>query len=121
MTTECAATIFHVNDLESALKYYVDVLGFEIDFRYDTLAGLKHGEVLIHLSGPASHPSVAKRAVGQGHVYIFCDEVDEYFEDVSRKGALLMVPPADRDYGMRDFAVTDADSNILAFGTGIVG
>lgn len=114
MKPSCAATIFHVSDVDAAVKFYTGVLGFSLDFRYGQLAGLVYGDVLLHLSGP--NTSVTKRAVGEGHVYLFCDEVDQYYGDITAKGATLLVPIADREYGLRDFAVKDADGNIVAFG-----
>ena len=47
---------------------------------------------------------------------IFCDEVDQYFKDISIKGAVTEVTIDDRSYGMRDFAIKDPDGNILMFG-----
>lgn len=114
MTPECAATIFSVSDLATSLKYYVDTLGFSIDFEYGAIAGLHYGNVLLQLSGPDLIGN--RKATGEGHMYIFCDEVDQYFQDIVAKGALVIIEPADREYGMRDFAIQDADGNILAFG-----
>ena len=54
---------------------------------------------------------------GQGAIYIFCDEVDQYFQEVSEKGAIIEVTIDNRDYGMRDFGVKDLDGNALSFGT----
>lgn len=116
MTPENVAVVFHVSELETAVKYYQDILGFKEAFRYGQTAGVEYGPVIIHLSGPGI--GVNKRMVGQGHIYIFCDEVDEYFQDIFRKGALLIIGPDDRGYGMRDFAIRDPDGNILAFGKG---
>lgn len=109
-----AATIFHVSDLDAALQYYTHVLGFSMDFRYGTIAGLKYDEVFIQLSAP--NPGVTKKAIGEGHVYIFCDEVDEYYQQITEKGAFITIAPEDRDYGMRDFGVKDVDGNRLDFG-----
>lgn len=117
MTTECAATIFQVSDLAASVKFYTDVLGFTIDFEFGSVVGLHHGNVLIHLSGPAAVGN--KKAVGEGHIYIFCDEVDDYFREAAAKGADAFIPPADRDYGVRDCAINDLDGNILAFGKSI--
>nr|WP_295873367.1 VOC family protein [uncultured Chitinophaga sp.] len=117
MTPECAATIFSVSNVASAIKYYVDTLGFSVDFEYGPVVGLKYGKVLLQLSGPDLIGN--RNATGEGNMYIFCDEVDEYFREIVAKGALVIVAPADRDYGMRDFAVKDADGNILAFATEI--
>ena len=113
MKPDCAATIFHVSDVESSILYYTNVLGFAVEFRYNDFAGLELGPILIYLSGPAQG---VKRIVGQGAIYIFCDEVDQYFREVSEKGAIIEVAIDNRDYGMRDFGVKDLDGNALSFG-----
>lgn len=112
MKPECSATIFHVDNLDSSIEYYTAVLGFMVDFRYMDLAGLEYGDILIYLSGPGQD---AKRAVGEGSIYIFCDEVDQYFQDISAKGAFTEITIDDRPYGMRDFAIKDLDGNFLTF------
>jgi catechol 2,3-dioxygenase-like lactoylglutathione lyase family enzyme len=119
MIPENAAIIFNVSDLASAVSYYVDVLGFKIAFRYGEFVGLEYGNVLIYLSGPG-HVGI-KRAAGQGQLYIFCDEVDRYFQDISAKGALVIADLDDRAYGMRDFGIRDPDNNVLSFGKGLEG
>jgi uncharacterized glyoxalase superfamily protein PhnB len=113
MTAQCVATIFHVKDVEEAIRYYTDVLGFTVDFRYNDLAGMEYNTVMIYLSGPKQG---LKKAVGEGSVYIFCDEVDDYYQSVSGKGAKTEITLDDRPYGMRDFAVSDLDGNSLTFG-----
>ncbi|MBZ4189408.1 VOC family protein [Niabella beijingensis] len=114
MVPECSATIFSVSDLEASIKYYTGVLGFAVDWRYGTLSCLKCGNVLIQLSAPGV--GINRRATGEGNVYIFCDEVDQYFHDIITKGAFVLVELADRKYGMRDFAIRDPDGNTLSFG-----
>ena len=113
MTTRYAATVFHVVDVEEAIEYYTKVLGFSLEFRYNDLAGLQYGAVLIYLSGPKQD---LKKAVGEGSIYIFCDQVDEYYSLISGKGANTEIELNDRPYGMRDFAVSDRDGNFLTFG-----
>lgn len=117
MKTECASTVFHVRDQDAALAYYTYTLGFSLDFRYGPLIGVQYGSVSIHLCG--HDPGVNKQPDGGGHIYIFCDEVDQYFRDVTDKGAVILTPPDDRSYGIRDFTVKDPDGNILAFGKAI--
>ncbi|MEP7323414.1 MAG: VOC family protein [Saprospiraceae bacterium] len=118
MKPECVATIFHVANVEASINYYTTVLGFKQEFRYHDLAGMEYGNVLIYLSGPGQD---VKRMIGQGSVYIFCDEVDLYYADISTKGALIDVPMDDRPYDMRDFAIKDPDGNIITFGVSIKG
>ncbi len=113
MKTHGSATTFHVTDVEASLSFYVDALGFSERFRFGDYAGLAHGDVRIHLSGPSA---ANRKQTGQGSIYIFCDDVDTYHSEVSRKGALIQAPPKDYEYGMRDFVVEDPDGNLVAFG-----
>ncbi len=108
-----SATTFQVSDIDASLRYYVDILGFSERFRFGNYAGIQRDEVQIHLSGPGV-PN--KKQIGQGSVYIFCDEVDDYYATISQKGATIQAPPKDYDYGMRDFVAEDPDGNLIAFG-----
>jgi len=112
MKTHCAATVFSVKDLDKALKFYIDVFGFTEKFRFGEYAGVSHGEVLIHLS--QKHPKL--RPPGSGAVYIFCDEVDDFYRDITAKGVKSTAPPRDYPYGMRDFLAYDLDGNQVSFG-----
>lgn len=109
-----STAVIHVSDLNRALIYYVDILGFKEDFRVNDYVGLVLDSVCIHLSGPANPGR--KKAPGSGHICIECDEVDNYFNSISSNGAFIDVSLDDRFYGMRDFAVNDHDGNTLVFG-----
>ena len=113
METFGSATTFHVSDVDCSLKFYTDVLGFSERFRFGDYAGVSHGDVQIHLSGPSA---TNKKQTGQGSIYIFCDDVDSYYSEVSRRGAQIQAPPKDYEYGMRDFVIEDPDLNLVAFG-----
>jgi uncharacterized glyoxalase superfamily protein PhnB len=49
----------------------------------------------------------------------FCDEVDDYCQEIKKNGAVIKVEPADQPYGMRDFIVLDPDGNHMTFGCAI--
>ena len=112
MNTHCAAPVLRVTNIDAALKYYTGVLGFSEDFRFGDYAGIKLGSVLVHFSGHSVHD----RPIGGGTVYVFCDEIDSYYDEIMTKGALVVTEPKDYDYGMRDFMIKDSDGNHLAFG-----
>src|SRR5262245_54552316 len=113
MKTFGAATCLYVSNLNAALKFYTEVLGFAQRFRYKDYAGIELGDVQIHLAGPEVP---RRRQIGQGSVYIFCDGVDEYYAEIKAKGANAPEAPRDYAYGMRDFEVIDLDGNRIAFG-----
>ena len=104
--------VFLVSDVDAAVRYYTSTLGFTQFFRYGTYAGLRVGECELHLTDP----SEPRHVVGAGTAYLICDEVDAYFAQVKAAGARLKTEPADRVYGMRDFAVFDVDGNQITFG-----
>jgi len=113
MKTHGTASFFQVSSVGDSLKYYKDVLGFTEDFRFgDNYAGVRHGEAALHLCGHSVH----ERPVGGGSAFIFCDEVEAYYEAIKKKEAIVKLVPEDRPYGMRDFTVTDLDGNHLGFG-----
>ena len=104
--------IFYVSDVSAAVQHYVTVLGFAQSFRYGTYAGLTLGPCELHVTDPGE----ARQIVGTGTAYVLCDEVDAYFAKIKAAGARLKTEPADRSYGMRDFAVFDLDGNQVSFG-----
>jgi len=109
--------VIHVSDFERALNYYTTILGFTEDFKLEAYAGLLLDDILIYICGPANQGIY--KAPGQTLFCINCDEVDTYFDAISKKGALILGPPADRYYGIRDFAVNDPDGNTLVFGAAL--
>jgi uncharacterized glyoxalase superfamily protein PhnB len=112
MKTYCAATVFSVKSLKESLKFYTDILGFTEDFRFEEYAGVKHEEVFIHLSQNYPH----WRPPGSGAIYIYCDDVDDFYAQIKAKGCETQNEPQDRPYEMRDFTAFDVDGNQITFG-----
>lgn len=101
-----------VRDVERALAFYVDQLGLRIGWQW---------------GAPVSHSNVFRDAIsldlirvpagreGTAMLYVEAAEVEALHAEFARRG-LTVAPPADRDYGMRDFEVVDPDGNRIAFG-----
>ncbi len=109
-----AATVFSVKNVGAALTFYTELLGFTEEFRFGEYAGIARGGACIHLS---QNPP-GTRPVGAGSVYVFCDEVDEYYRAITGRGVRTLTEPRDWPYGMRDFTAFDPDGNQISFGTG---
>ena len=113
-----SATVFVVSDIAASLAYYRDVLGFEVTFEYGaplSYACLCRDGIALHLLAAAR----TKRLPGQGGLCIFVQDVDRIYAELTGRGARPINRPEDRDYGMRDFDIVDADGNQLTFGMGI--
>lgn len=110
-----AATVFVVKDIAASIAHYRDVLGFTVTFEYGTplfYACLCRDEVALHLL--AAHRT--GRLPGNGAICVFVDDVDGIHAELATRGANVLKPPQDYDYGMRDFDVVDLDGNQLTFG-----
>ena len=109
-----STTIFTVEDAAASLAYYRDRVGFDVAFEYGSptfYVGLCSGEVSLHLIAAAQAP----RPPGHGAVSIHVDDVDALHADLVRRGAKILNSPKDQDYGLRDFAIADADGNMIFF------
>jgi catechol 2,3-dioxygenase-like lactoylglutathione lyase family enzyme len=101
-----------VSDVEKALTFYIDLLGFSL--------GWKWGDPLTHAN--VCRDSIALDLIatspgrrGPALAYIRLSSVDAYFAELTARG-VEVGELADRTYGMRDFEVVDPWGNRLAFG-----
>ena len=116
MNTEISCPVLYVSDLSNALKYYIEILGFKREFIYGDpvyYAGLNKEKAILHLCKPNCCPD----RIGKGSVYFFCDEVDEYYKELTEKGVEVRKELIEGSHGMRNFQITDMDGNFLAFGS----
>lgn len=113
-----AVPVLAVDDLDESIRYYEDRLGFELTWSWGdppAVASVTRDEVELNLARRGDNGSR-----GASSVYVRLTEVDEYYEECRRNRAVIVRPPADQPYGMRDFAVADPSGNKLEFGEAIV-
>lgn len=107
--------VFHVSSLSKSLNFYVQTLGFALEFKFGkpaSYAGLTRENVHLHIS--SSYPY--KNNTGHGNLYIQCGDIDAFYERLDSAGVQFYSRIGDREYGMRDFAVKDPDGNQIGFG-----
>ena len=110
-----AATVLVVSDIAKSIDYYRDALGFKVTFQYGTptfYVCLCRDEVALHLLAAQE----TKQLPGNGGICVFVKDVDSVYAEVTARGAKVIKPPQDYDYGMRDFDLVDLDGNRLTFG-----
>jgi len=110
-----AATVFVVNNIARSVAYYRDALGFDVTFQYGEppfYACLCRDEVALHLLAA----SKTERLPGDGGICIFVKDVDAVHAELIERGAKVIKPPQNYDYGMRDFDLVDLDGNHLTYG-----
>jgi len=115
MKANSASAIFQVSDLRRAIEFYIGVLGFEEEFAFGDppfYAGVKMEDVIVHLNSGEENES----RKGMGSLYVFCDEVDSYYESIKKAEVEITAKLDTWPYGMRDFQIKDLDGNLLCFG-----
>ena len=101
-----------VTDIQKAVDFYVDKLGFSPGFTWGepvpTFAGVNLGNVQIFLEKGSPNP--------EGGVYFVIGNADELFEFQRANGVQVEAQPGDREYGLRDYTVKDLHGHRLTFG-----
>ncbi|MDJ0755820.1 MAG: glyoxalase superfamily protein [Ardenticatenaceae bacterium] len=112
--------VFPVQDVEEALNYYVDVLGFKENMRMPGPNGqlvtgrVQRGDVQFMFN---LNPDMADQAAGAVWFWIYIDEIDldAYYDDLTGKGLEVIEPIKDQFWGDRSFTVRDKFGYFLVF------
>ncbi|HEX6315202.1 MAG TPA: VOC family protein [Gemmatimonadaceae bacterium] len=114
-----AIPILDVRHIEDAITFYVDRLGFDVDFRYDkdpeNYAGVRRDDVRLHMHRqPAEH--FGNGAAGRLKFRIPVDDPDALYNEFRAMGVLDgEVEVKETDWGTREFEFRDPDGNGLVF------
>lgn len=109
---------FLVDDLNTAIAYYSDKLGFSLDFCYESFyASMSRDGFSIHLK--CAPKSISDRAHRKKHehldVHISVTGVATLHDELLSRGALITKPLGERPWSCKDFYVEDPDGYILCF------
>ena len=110
MRFEGCAPILTVRDLAASLDYYVNILGFKIDWEDKPLfASVSRDRCCIFLcEGGQGNPGT--------WVWIGVEDAGALFEELQAKGARIRHPPANYWWAY-EMQVTDLDGNVLRCGS----
>ncbi len=117
-------------DPEESLRFYRDVLGFEVrtdvgsgPMRWITVGPPDQPETCILLSPPAVDPGITdeeRRVVREmmakgtyGWLLLATPDLDATFEKVQAGDAEVVQEPTDQPYGIRDCAFRDPAGNLI--------
>jgi catechol 2,3-dioxygenase-like lactoylglutathione lyase family enzyme len=127
MTVAVSTMFIPVHDPEEALRFYRDVLGFEVrndvkrrEFRWVTV-GAPGQDVDVVLSQPHGGRSqqdgdALLELVTKGSIQaaiLSASNLDETFERVRASGAEVLQEPKSQPWGARDCAVRDPSGNLI--------
>lgn len=102
--------ILPVKDLPASIDYYVNVLGFKVDFQEPgIIASVSRDRCGIFLiQGDQGHPGT--------WVWVGAQDVESLFEEYKTKGANIRHPPTNY-YWACEMQIEDLDGNVLRLGS----
>jgi catechol 2,3-dioxygenase-like lactoylglutathione lyase family enzyme len=109
---------FLVDDLDRAIAYYCDKLGFELDFKYQSFyAGVSRDGFAIHLKDAPKVIADREHRKQNEHLdtYIAVSGIRGLFNELEKRGARVIRPLEERPWACLDFYVEDPDGYILCF------
>ena len=112
ITCEHHHTGLLVSDLDEAIDFYTNKLGFQLCFKWGepaTMAGLNLGPAQIFLERGEPSPKGC-------YLYFVINDADAFYEFHRNNGVEVVAPIADRDYELRDYAVRDLHGYVMSFG-----
>lgn len=111
-----------VANLDAAVAFFTETLGFVAGFRMEGYAYLERDHVALRLLQASFDTQDPAR---QQSCYIDVENLDALYAELKPK--LDQLPdgrvraPFDQDYGQREFHVTDEDALLIFFGEAIEG
>ena len=114
-----AIPILDVRDMNRALSYYVERLGFQVEFRYEkdpnNYAGVVRDGVCLDMQWQ-HEDEFKKGTAGRLRVRIQVENLDALFEEYRSKGVVSEgTEVRATDWGTREFGFRDLDGNGLTF------
>jgi catechol 2,3-dioxygenase-like lactoylglutathione lyase family enzyme len=114
----------HVDDVDRAVAFFTDILGFKIGVRFEDYAYVYRENVgfrMLQNRGSDGAPPGNRRF----SYYIDVQDVDALYAELKPKLDTLpprdVHGPADKAYGQRELLVLAPDGNLIAFGHPIAG
>jgi catechol 2,3-dioxygenase-like lactoylglutathione lyase family enzyme len=101
--------ILRVESVDASVSYYIEQLGFSLQWRNGTVASVARDRTSLMLcEGDQGHAGT--------WVWIAATDVDSLYAELRDRGARLRHEPANYPWGSRECQVTDPDGHVLRFG-----
>jgi catechol 2,3-dioxygenase-like lactoylglutathione lyase family enzyme len=112
-----------VRDIERSIRFYCDVLDFELDKHVPDqapfiFASVRGGGIEVFLNQQETvieeYPAFRDVPIGGTlTLYVAMQGVDELHQEVQQRGIPVLMPLETKFYGVREFAIADPDGYIL--------
>jgi catechol 2,3-dioxygenase-like lactoylglutathione lyase family enzyme len=115
---------FLVEDLDRAIAYYRDALGFTFGQPWDGFYAIGRLDGLeLHLKEAPKNPAERKHRRDNEHLDASAgvEGIETFYQQCVANGAKIIKPLAATQWGTKDFYVEDPDGYIISFGGAAAG
>jgi catechol 2,3-dioxygenase-like lactoylglutathione lyase family enzyme len=110
-------SVLAVRDLELSTRYYIDVLGFTKEpIHGEGWSFLTRGAFRVMLGECRDEKPAGELGNHSYYAYWNIDHVDEFYEEIVAKGALVTSKPTTKPWGLREFAMKTPDGHRITCG-----
>ena len=111
-----------VRNMKETIEFYKNSLGFRVGMCFPDASNPEYADLskdgMVLMVIPAeNHDISSEEKFGVGvYLYMQIDgDIDEYYEELKKKGVKIAVDIKDEPFGVRDFTVEDVDGYKLTF------
>jgi predicted enzyme related to lactoylglutathione lyase len=109
--------VLAVRDLAASTRYYIDVLGFHREpIHGEGWSFLTRDSFKLMLGECPDERPAAELGNHSWFVYLYVDGIDQYYEEVAARGALVTSKPANKPWGVREFGMSTPDGHRITCG-----
>ena len=101
-----------VTSVAEGMAFFLDVLGFQQDWLYDTIGCVRSGAVVIFVS--------EKQGAVGNCLWFHVKNVDAFRDEIASRGSKIVQEQTDLPHGMREMLIEDPDGNFYRFASDVV-
>jgi uncharacterized glyoxalase superfamily protein PhnB len=110
-------SVLAVRNLKASTKYYIDVLGFNEDpIDAEGWSFLTRDNFCVMLGECPDERAASELGDHSYFAYWHVDDVDQFYEEMIARGALLSSKPEDKPWGLREFGLRTPDGHRITCG-----
>ena len=110
-------SVLAVRDLAASTRYYTEVLGFGLDpVDAPGWSFLSRDSVRLMLGECPDEVDAGETGNHSWFLHVLTEEIDALWEEVTRKGAEIIVHIGNRSHGHREFGIRTPDGHRIMFG-----
>ena len=109
---ECITPILRVSKLAASIRFYVDVLGFKVNWGGESESSFasvsRDGQSILLSQGEQGHPGT--------WLWIGVDDIEPLFADLTAKPVKILEKPTNYPWAY-EMKIEDPDGHVLRFGS----